>query len=167
MAISCLSLSVAVPVSMFFIAFCSAAVSGINSIRASYVVPHCLTSISLCFTTLADLINGSICSQKKPYTCSMKALWSRRESNPYLTFRKRLFYPLNYATKNGGATLTARLILQKCRKSVNLPNRLRTRRPIQTAARSPSSGKCSNAFLSLRSTATCVARRRFHRFGPK
>ena len=24
--------------------------------------------------------------------------WSRRESNPYLTFRKRLFYPLNYGT---------------------------------------------------------------------
>ena len=25
-------------------------------------------------------------------------LWSRRESNPYLEFRKLLFYPLNYGT---------------------------------------------------------------------
>gem|GEM_PF-3609021 len=24
--------------------------------------------------------------------------WSRRESNPYLKFRKLLFYPLNYET---------------------------------------------------------------------
>ena len=28
----------------------------------------------------------------------LKYLWSRRESNSYLEFRKLLFYPLNYGT---------------------------------------------------------------------
>ena len=30
--------------------------------------------------------------------CYQGFLWSQRESNPYLKFRKLLFYPLNYET---------------------------------------------------------------------
>ncbi len=32
-------------------------------------------------------------------------LWSRRESNSYLLFRKQLFYPLNYGTKRAANLL--------------------------------------------------------------
>ena len=34
------------------------------------------------------------------YFYKLLLLWSRRESNPNQTFRKRLFYPLNYETNH-------------------------------------------------------------------
>ncbi len=61
------------------------------------------------------IIDSTWVSYDNQYLASLRVksnLWSRRESNPYQTFRKRLFYPLNYGTKKGAAILTARFLLQ-------------------------------------------------------
>lgn len=48
-----------------------------------------------------------------------KIWWSRRESNPYLEFRKRLFYPLNYGTV---AVEIAAKLPHFFQNTANLPN---------------------------------------------
>jgi len=35
-----------------------------------------------------------------PSGLTLRVMWPRRESNPDLAFRKRLFYPLNYSAKS-------------------------------------------------------------------
>jgi hypothetical protein len=48
-------------------------------------------------------------------------MWSRRESNSYLEFRKLLFYPLNYGTVAGANIVNVGMCVYADMQIIELP----------------------------------------------